>query len=353
MCLILSQLIACGPGMKVKDAGVPVGAQAVQPTGKMFWGVNAHLPATDTTQAVPALDRAVEMHMSYVRLDMRWDIVEPTSRSNIQQAGEWQVLDASVAQAVQRGLRPLLILGAAPAWASTNGGENGTLTAEGKTHFVEYVRAMALRYQGQVEYFEVGNEPNLNQFWIGTTDEYIDQLLLPSIQAIKSINPNLKIVGPSLSGLLSADIKVEDFFRRLGERQTAEGKRFFDIISHHAYSDTPAGIIDDLTKGRKSCYLSYCITQRESILKILSDNGFSTEPIWLDEFGWTSATDAEAEVQGQKVLETLQKLAAVPRIEAAFVYHLSDDPRIAKDYGLLKSDHTPKKSYYHLRDARP
>ena len=330
------------------------------PPKKIQWAVNGHLPAADTTQEVPALDRAVEMHFSMVRLDMSWAIVEPDPRNNIGVTGNWQVLDASVDQVFKRGMKPLAILGSTPTWASSNGAENGTLSVDGQAHFVEYVRAMVQRYQGKVEFYEIGNEPNLNVFWVGTADQYIDQLLIPARDIIKNFDPNLKVVGPALSNLLNSTIKIESFYQTLGVRQSTykkdhNGQGFFDIISQHAYNTTPTDVAAEFTQGRLTCILGICIKKRESLLKIFSDNGFDKEPIWLDEFGWaTTAGDANSEeTQGKYLLETLQRLAPVPRLEAAFIYHLWDDPRIANDFGVLKSDYQPKHAYDYLRNSSP
>ncbi len=106
-------------------------------------------------------------------------------------------------------------------------------------------------------------------------------------------------------------------------------------------------------KGRETCFL-FCIKQRDAILKILNDNGFTSEPIWLDEFGWISnSTPGDQQTQANKTMDTLARLATIPRMKAAILYHLSDDPRVDSDYGLLFSDGSPKEVFYRLRDSSP
>ncbi len=88
-----------------------------------------------------------------------------------------------------------------------------------------------------------------------------------------------------------------------------------------------------------------------SLTKIFKNNGFATEPVWLTEFGWVSGRgDADQERQANKIIEAINQLSRVPRMENVFIYHLQDDPRADSDYGLLFSDSTPKKVYYRLRD---
>ena len=63
-----------------------------------------------------------------------------------------------------------------------------------------FVNHLYQRYGQQVEnwYFEVWNEPNLTNYWLGTFQQYC-QLYDYSVEAVKSVNPNLKIGGPAVS----------------------------------------------------------------------------------------------------------------------------------------------------------
>lgn len=53
-------------------------------------------------------------------------------------------------------------------------------------------------------YFEVWNEPNLRGFWLGTRSQYFE-LYKVSAQAIKSIDPRLRVGGPSTSNFVPDD----------------------------------------------------------------------------------------------------------------------------------------------------
>ncbi len=318
------------------------------------WGINAHLPVNNWGDPAPHLDRVVDMHFEHIRLDLRWDIVEQTPLENLEQTGNWHIFDASIHAARVRGIKVLGILQAPPGWATTTGHEQGTLTQQGLEHWVKYVRAVVTRYGNELYALEIYNEPNLSMFYLGTVDQYVDEYLIPARQQIRALNSNIKITGPSLSNLMSATIKVEDFYKRLGQRQhayqAATGQRFFDIITHHTYNDKSKGVVEEFTKGRKSCFLFFCKQTRKPLLKIFADAGFSSEPIWLTEFGWNTK-DVTEQTQGQNLIEALTQLASVPRMQAAFVYHLIDESN-SGDYGVLRPDYSPKPAYDRLRDRR-
>jgi xylan 1,4-beta-xylosidase len=61
-----------------------------------------------------------------------------------------------------------------------------------------FVNHLSQRYGQQIEnwYFEVWNEPNITNYWLGTFQDYC-KLYDYSVQAVKSVNSNLKIGGPA------------------------------------------------------------------------------------------------------------------------------------------------------------
>ena len=66
------------------------------------------------------------------------------------------------------------------------------------------VRTFALhlseRYGKQIEnwYFEVWNEPDIGAYWLGSVEDYC-KLYDYTVEAIKSVNQNLKIGGPAVT----------------------------------------------------------------------------------------------------------------------------------------------------------
>src|SRR5438105_2839157 len=133
----------------------------------MDWGIEAHLPAWAPNDPAPALDRAQEMHFNWARLDLNWNIVEPSPMEDLQHDGNWQAFDASVHAVRARGIKILAILGSTPSWGSTSVEGPGTFNDMGKEHWPRYVRAILERYKDDIDHFEIGNEPNLSQFWKG------------------------------------------------------------------------------------------------------------------------------------------------------------------------------------------
>ncbi|CAF1020378.1 unnamed protein product [Rotaria sp. Silwood1] len=120
------------------------------------------------------------------------------------------------------------------------------------------------RYGEQVQnwYFEVWNEPNLTNYWLGSVEDYC-KLYDYSVEAIKRVNKSFKIGGPATS-----DVGME-FLRQFLEHVTS-GKNYvtnetgtlIDFISFHTKG---AYYVPRRSYGHKvSC-------QSPSLPKILND----------------------------------------------------------------------------------
>ena len=59
----------------------------------------------------------------------------------------------------------------------------------------EYVAAVATRYRGRITAYQIGNEPNLDEFWSGTPEQLRD-LAATAIEAIRAADPGALIVAP-------------------------------------------------------------------------------------------------------------------------------------------------------------
>lgn len=80
-------------------------------------------------------------------------------------------------------------------------------------------------------YFEVWNEPNLSSFWHGTQEDYF-KLYQCSVHAIKSIDPALKVGGPSTSG---ADFREDLDYLKTFIKFCVQNNLPVDFFSAHPY----------------------------------------------------------------------------------------------------------------------
>jgi Glycosyl hydrolases family 39 len=195
-----------------------------------------------------------------------WPDLEPSK-------GQWQFerLDNYVALAEQHGTGLLLPLGMTPPWASARQQLN---TAEPKNvdDWRNYVRTIVTRYKGRIQAYEIWNEPNLGDFWKGTTDQMV-MLTKEASQIIHAVDRNAIVVSPSAT----ADYGVP----WLAEFLKKGGGQFVDVIGYHFYV-TP-GLPEEMVP----------VIQR--VRRVISESGSGNKPLWNTEMGWLAPTRFDSE----------------------------------------------------------
>ncbi|WPV02138.1 glycoside hydrolase [Mucilaginibacter sp. cycad4] len=136
----------------------------------------------------------------------------------------WQYIDDLFDRILQIGVKPFVEFGFVPkALASTT---NTTFWWKGNTSppsdytkwgllISNFIKHCIERYglnEVRSWYFEIWNEPDLHGFWDGTKTQYFD-LYKVSVNAIKTVDPELRVGGPATSNFVPDerfDGEVED-----------------------------------------------------------------------------------------------------------------------------------------------
>lgn len=235
-------------------AALPVAAQ-VSP-----FGVCAHLGGGDEFKAhEQELQLMQDAGIHWARADFSWSYFEGKQ-------GQWKYdnYDTIVAAAKRHDVNLLPILCYNVDWA--------TPAHEHLTEWCNYVKTVVTRYQGDLKYWEVWNEPNIG-FWKPKPNptEYT-ALLKATYATIKAINPALNVVYGGTAGV------PFDFLRTTFEQGATKA---FDVLAVHPYQyptvPESSKLVRDLLKTRQ----------------LLVEFG-STAPVWITEFGWPTHIDNAA-----------------------------------------------------------
>jgi hypothetical protein len=178
-------------------------------------------------------------------------------------------LDKYVALAQGNHVKVLLPLFGTPSWASARPAEieqgNPPGSAAEPAHMDDwrnFIRAVVTRYKGQIEAYEVWNEPNLKMFWTGSIDQLV-ALTREAYTIIKQIDPAAIVVLPSAT--TETGPPYLDSFLQKG------GGQYGDVVGYHFYvhANPPEqmAIVADRVK------------------RILQANHVA-RPIWNTEGGW-------------------------------------------------------------------
>ena len=264
--LVISAMLSLAVGVVSPAMG-----QCISPESP--YGINAHAPQGSGLPVL--LDEVRACGIGWIRIDFVWAWAEPA-----QDTFSWAIYDQIAAAAAARGLHVFATISHTPAWA-TNGSE-GTGVPRSAADYADICRRAATRYAGVIDHWGMWNEANLTQFWAGTRADYINLILIPGADAVHAGNPAAKVCGPELAHLSSADWDdwLADCIAQAGPR--------LDIVTHHAYADSFAGVTSKLEKPK------FWPWDSPSVKQVLQAAGWLGKPLWLTETGWESADVGEA-----------------------------------------------------------
>jgi len=283
-----------------------------------IYGINAHLAENTVLKKIKDAD------IGWIRIDIPWKNIE-------RQRGVFNYtnIDRVVNYAHNNNLSILGILAYTPDWAN-NKGENHP--PNNVNDWKRFVNRTVKRYKLKIKHWNIWNEPNLNDFFVGSPNEYVNYILQPAVQTIRSIDSSAKIVGPEVSYLTSPKSRWDKYLRGV----LNQGKQYIDIISIHVYDGNGAEAIMRKIEQGDSVY--------DSVIKVISANGCGGKPLWLTETGWSTASISESK-QAEHYLELLKKILNSSYVDKVFFYDIID-VRNQSYFGILKTNENPKKAYY-------
>jgi hypothetical protein len=222
----------------------------------------------------------------------------------------------------------------------------------------------------------VGNEPNLNLFWMPQFDDgggdaaasAYEQLLATTYDALKAANPKLTVVGANLAPRGGDDPSASrqthsptTFIQDLGKAYRASGrtKPLMDMFSIHVYGETPKigpsfrhpqttsiGIADYPKLVALLGRAFDGTAQKGSKLPIVyGEYGVETSVPSQDYTGKEIVPAVDPETQARFYREAVQLAACQQNVEALDFFHVIDEEKLTGlQSGLYYVDGTAKPS---------
>ncbi|MFO1276889.1 MAG: endo-1,4-beta-xylanase [Sphaerotilus natans] len=255
----------------------------------------AALGAAGPAQAVPA--DYFGLHIHYLGRGTAWPEVPVGSLRTWDAQLTWAELqpqrdrfdftrlDQYVQTARQKGATVLVPLANTPAWASSRPGEPsrygpGRLAPPADMQdWRRYVEAVVRRYRGQVQAYEIWNEPSDAGHYTGTLPELVT-MACEARRIIRENDPAARVVSPASAGGGRHIAYLASFL-------SAGGRDCIDIVGHHFYvpRQSPEAMVPLIRQVRE----------------VMKQNGIDHLPLWNTETGWwledTDGTAVSAMVQ--------------------------------------------------------
>jgi hypothetical protein len=267
------------------------------------------------------------------------------------------------------------------------GSRTTPLTEDAQSDFARYT-ATIVRALPAFDDLVIGNEPNINRFWLpqfGPAGENVAaptylSLLTRTYDAVKTVDPGVRIWGGALSprggdrpGTLRDTHSPTKFLLDLGAAFRASGRQtpIMDGLAIHPYGEN-SSIPPDLAHPRNTVIGIADYTKLVGLLGQAFDGTAqkgSALPIIYAEYGVESTvpegkrtlysgnepTTTRPVDEGKQAAYYTQALSLTfcqQTVEAFFVFHAIDEPPLDRwQSGILYADGTPKASYEPVRTA--
>lgn len=301
-------------------------------------------------ESYAAPEAARRAGVRWQRINFWWNTLQPDNTDDWDWSG-LPITDSALDADLAAGIKVVGLLGNPPAWATRDGSVPRNLTlppVHAANYWATFVRALAARYAGRIDYWIVWNEPDidpgqLGSTWSGTEDEYYYLLKTASLAA-KSVNPAAQIVFAGTTYFSDFNVGRKLFLERIltvaGYRDPAAAANgyYFDAVDLHIYS---------------SPYEMENISRQ--IADILIRFGLS-KPIWISEMNVVPFDDPYANLPRGGYRATLDEqasfiiqafaLATAAGIERVAVYKMKDGfIERSEPYGLVRNDGSARPAF--------
>jgi hypothetical protein len=256
-----------------------------------LWG-NAGTTARD-------LKLAKDAGFHWVKQRFEWRNIEGKNKASF----EWDEPDRIVDAISQTGLQIIARVDNQPKWAAASVTWPGSGPPDNPKDWSDYLSALATRYKGRIQAYEIWNEPNLDREWGNKKPDpaAYTSMLMSSYQAIKAADPQALVISAGMSPTATNDDHAMPDLDFIGAMYAAGAKDSFDLLGVHAagFKAEPCAdpgqvaLSPELTNnnpGPANLKRIYAFRHVEDVHDLMIQQGDTTKQIAILEMGWT--TDA-------------------------------------------------------------
>ncbi len=266
----------------------------------------AYLNPVDNSKG---LDKLSAASMNWTRIDLSWKLIEP-EYGNI----DWALaahFDSMVSNAINSGLKPIVIIGDTPSWAIKPGFSCGPIRQEYFPEFARFVSQTIQRYSFHpynILHYEIYNEPDAPGFlgcWGDPGDatyyggSYYGQMLQSVYPVIKVVNPQIQILFGGL--LLDCDPNNPPPGKSCASANFFEGAlkagavNSFDGVSFHSYDYyTSLGNYSNLNWNSRRTGVGPSFLSKALFLRgVMQQYGVTGKPLYNTEFSLFSGASGQ------------------------------------------------------------
>ena len=246
-------------------------------------GINAELLQYPQDEIPLHLDLMRESNFRWIRQFARWDDIEPQPGDF--DFADWDALTAHMQSYPE--LELVVVLLNSPAWAREERGDQvltETAPPADLSAFADFTAAFAARFGQTIDYYQIWDEPNLDDAWGGLDprpSEYV-ALLATARDAIRAADPTATIVAAALAPTTETGGQNISDIRYLQALYDHGARDLMDVVAGKPYGfDHPP---DDRRVDERLLNFSRIVALRE----VMVANGDGRKPLWASDYGWNA-----------------------------------------------------------------
>lgn len=239
---------------------------------------------------------ATEGGFNWVKQRFEWRYIEPHVKGKY----EWNEPDRLVEATSGTGLKMIARVDNQPKWARSDAVFPTPAPPDRLVDFADFLAALATRYKGRIQAYEIWNEPNLAREWGNKTPNALEytEMLKVSYAAIKKADPDAIVMSAGLSPTTASGAIATPDVEYLKQMYAAGASKYFDVLGVHGagFKAPPELSPDEIAgdarynHGEGAAGRVYGFRHVEDLRAIMVANGDQSKQVAILEFGWTSDT---------------------------------------------------------------
>jgi GH35 family endo-1,4-beta-xylanase len=359
----------------------PPPVQPDQPQSSDFiYGYNAtlYLDGAAWQDRERVLQISKNSQVYWIRQQIAWADIEDRSG-----AYYWAELDDIVNDVHNAGMKLLITVVKSPTWYTSNG-THGLPSSDHFGDFGRFMGAMAERYKGKVQAYEVWNEQNRAcenggdcstaggvGGYVGDASHYVG-MLNAAYNAIKAADPNAIVVSGAPTSTETNDYNIAMSDSSYIQAMLSNANFKADAVGVHpgGHNNPPDAMWpDNPGPGEWSNSREFYFRRVEDVRQAMVNAGRSDLPIWITEFGWATANNTPGyeygseisyETQAEWIVRAFQKgRYDYPWVTAMFLWNLNfsvawqgahDNPMHEQaSFSVINPDWSPRPAWHAIQ----
>lgn len=291
---------------------------------------------SDATNISRTLDIAVAGVAGGIRFDIPWYYVQ-----NQQATFNWTIVDTIVAQANSRNLFVLGSIVSSPPWAAATNSGSPWVRPRSATEYADFCAAVATRYRGQIDAYEIWNEPNGTLFFSPSVDPvFYTSMVKAAYPKIKAVDPSVTVLAGALAqtGTVGGNMSSNDFLSRMYANGLAGS---CDAVSFHPYDWSFSTTFAQQMRTNGSA-----MRQAIDLHNLMKANGDGAKKLWASEFGVPTVGSVSQTTQNTLLVGSLQQWQEVSFGGPLFIHGLRDratgSSNMEDVFGVATTAYEPK-----------